>query len=187
MNKAQIEIYFESQLYQAWMPRDPRVMGMGNAILARKTMGGAIVGASFLCDHYCLGVKDCLSFLQDEAWYNKLILNTQQHQDLITVEPGYMKKYVLDQVAWAKELGFFPHSDYRFCSGILKGIPVDENAMFHFGKGEEGTPMFINGPSDTPYRITQIMNTLKAYEARTGKKTLYTLGVGGSGDLEAIE
>jgi len=187
MNKAQIEMYFESQLFQAWMPRDPAIMGMGYAILARKTMGGAIVGVSFLCDHYCLGVKDCLSFLQDEAWYNQFILNTQQHQDLITVEPGYMKKYVLDLVAWSKELGFFPHSDYRFCSGILKGIPVDENAVFHFGKGEEGTPLFINGPSDTPHRINIITNTLKAYEARTGIKTEFILGGGGMGDFGAIE
>ena len=79
-------------------------------------------------------------------------------------------------MAWAKEIGFFPQGDYRFCSGIFQGIPVDESATFHFGQGEDGTPFFINGPHDTPQRVRQIMSTLQAYEARTGKKTLFMLG-----------
>ncbi len=106
--KAQIEMYFESPLYQAWMPQDPGVVGMGYAIVARKTRGGAIVGVNFLCDHYCLGVKDCLPFLESEAGYYNLIQKFQQQLPLVQVEPAYLKKYVLDLVAWAKESRVLP-------------------------------------------------------------------------------
>ena len=185
--KAQIEMYFESQLYQAWMPSNPGTIGIGNAILARKTMAGAIVGVTFLCDHYCLGVKDCYAFLENESGYRHIIQRIQETQELVPVEPGYLKKYVLELVAWAKDIGFFPHPDYRFCSGIFKGIPVDEQATFHFGREQDGVPMFINGPNDTPQRIKQILATLQAYEARTGNKTHFMLGPGGVDDeFEAL-
>ena len=40
--KAQIEMYFGSQLYEAWMPKDMGSSGMGSAVLTRKTVGGAV-------------------------------------------------------------------------------------------------------------------------------------------------
>ena len=172
MNKKTIEMYFGSSLYQAVMPASLFEQGMGNVILARKTAGGAIVGVAFLCDHYCLGVKDCFPFMENEPSYRAVVQRLIQEKTIV-VEPATLKTYVTGLVQWAKEIGFDPCSEYRFCSKILRGIPADEEASFTYGK--DGAPLYINGPHDTPFRIQQIMNTLEAYRERTGKQADFAI------------
>lgn len=173
MNKKTIQMYFGSSLYEAWFSEDVFQSGMGDMVISRKTTGGAVVGVVFLCDHFCLGVKDCLPFMESEAGYRGMLQKIRGGQVMKAVNAGYVKKYLLGLVEWAKEIGFYPHADYRFCSEILRGIPVDENATFQYGK--DGTPFYMNGPHDEPYRIKQIVNTLMAYRQRTGKEAHYTL------------
>jgi len=173
MNKKTIQMYFASSLYQAWFSENVFEDGMGSMILTRKTVGGTVVGVVFLCDHFCLGVKDCTAFMESEAWYRAMLEQIQVNEELKAVDAGYVKKYILGLVQWAKEIGFPPHSDYRFCSEILRGIPVDNNATFQYGK--DGVPLYINGPHDEPYRIRQIVATLEAYRERTGNEAHFSL------------
>jgi len=173
MNKKTIQMYFGSPLYQAFFPVNIADSGMGSVVLARKTMTGAIVGVDFLCDHYCLGVKDCFPFYYDYAGYRDFLLKIGSREELQESTPGYVKKYILDLVAWSKSLGFFPHPDYRTCSEILSGFTADEDATFQFGK--DGVPFYINGPYDTPQRVKSIINTLESYKARTGNEAYYLM------------
>jgi len=173
MNKKELQMYFSCRLYETLFPEGIFNSGMGQVVIARITAGGAIVGVTFLCDHYCLGVKDCLPFLQSEREYKKMIDKLAGPDPLKVVEPGYAKKYLLDLVAWAKAIGFEPHSDYKFCREILAGIVPDSNATFEFGY--QGVPMYMNGPYDTPERMKAILATLQTYEEKTGNKTHHTL------------
>ncbi|MFQ5825644.1 MAG: hypothetical protein ACE5JB_16520, partial [bacterium] len=62
-------------------------------------------------------------------------------------------------VAYAKDLGFSPHPDYRIANKILGDIDPDVCPMsFEFGK--DGKPFFIAGPYDTPKKCKMIMDTL---------------------------
>jgi hypothetical protein len=173
MNKKTIQMYFGSSLYQAWFSENVFESGMGSMILTRKTVGGAVVGVVFLCDHFCLGIKSCFAFMESEASYSALIQEIQAREDLKPADAGYVKKYILGLVQWAKEIGFPPNSEYRYCSEILQGIPVDNEATFQYGK--DGAPLFINGPHDEPYQIRQIVRTLEAYRERTGNEVHFTL------------
>jgi|GEM_PF-2254392 len=173
MNKKTIQMYFASSLYEAWFSENVITGGLGTMLLTRKTAGGAVAGVSFLCDHYCLGMKNCFPFLENEASYRSLLAGIGEREKLRPADAGYVKKYILGLVQWAKEIGFPPHADYRYCSEILRGIPVDEQATFQYGK--EGAPHYINGPSDEAYRIRQILKTLDNYRERTGNKADFTL------------
>jgi hypothetical protein len=173
MNKKTIMMYFGSPLYQAFFPTTIASSGMGNVVVTRKTAGDALVGVIFLCDHYCLGVKDCLPFYESAQTYRAMLQNLSSVGPLEEVSPGYAKKYIADLVAWSKAIGFFPCSDFRACSEILRGIEPDPTATFEFG--HQGVPMYINGPHDTPQRIQTIVNTLEAYKARTGAEANYTI------------
>ena len=57
--KDTIQIHSGSALYEVWFSDNIDVEGLGSMILARRTVGGMSCGAVFLCDHYCLEVKDC--------------------------------------------------------------------------------------------------------------------------------
>jgi len=184
MNKKTIQMYFASSLYEAWFSENAITGGIGTMILTRKTAGGAVAGVSFLCNHYCLGVKDCFAFLESEASYRSILRGIQEREELRLVEPGYLKKYILGLVQWAKEIGFPPHSDYRFCSEILRGVPSDEKAVFQYGK--DGIPLYINGPYDETYRIRQILKTLDDYRERTGNKADFAL-MGPAASLDMMQ
>jgi len=174
MNKKTIQMYFASSLYEAWFSETAHTSGMGSMIITRKTVGGAMVGVNFLCDHFCLGVRDCFAFMESEAKYRSILRGIRDREVIEPANPGYVTKYILGLVQWAKEIGFPPHADYRFCSEILRGIPADEGATFQYGK--DGSPFYMNGPYDEPYRIRQIVETLMAYKARTGNEANYAIG-----------
>lgn len=173
MNKKTIGMYFGSTLYQALFSDHIYIDGMGTMILTRKTAGGAIVGVCFLCDHYCLGVKDCYPFMENEATYLTLLRRIRENEELKNVDAGVLKQYILGLVQWAKEIGFTPHADYRFCSEILKGFRADEEATFTYGKN--GVPTYVNGPYETPAQMSEIIGTLMAYKERTGNEADYIL------------
>ena len=173
MSKKDLQMYFGCRIHEALFPDTIFSSGMGNVVVSRKTAGGAIIGVAFLCDHWCLGVKDCLLFFESEAEYRTMIAKFSEIETFSAVDPGYAKKYILDLIAWAKSIGFAPHSDYNFCREILAGIVPDSTATFEFG--HNGAPMFMNGPDDTPERVKSIMKTLAAYQEKTGINTTHTL------------
>ena len=76
------------------------------------------------------------------------------------VEPGYAKKLVEDAIAYARDLGFEPHPDYKLPRKIFDDIDASEcSAEFTFGK--DGKPFFIGGPYDSAARSKHIIDTLQ--------------------------
>jgi len=173
MSKKMIEMYFGSPLYEAYLSSALERSGIGNIILSRRTAGGMIAGVIFLCDHYCLGVKDCTPFLESEAGYRSLYRRIDESEHLIAVDPGTFKHYITGLVRWTRDLGIEPGSQYRFCAQILIGIEENATTTFHYGK--DGMPFYINGPHETPRQIMEIVNKLMAYKARTGNEVHFSI------------
>lgn len=172
MNKKDIAVYFSCQPYEAWFSEGIELGGLGTLVMTRKTAGGAIAGASFLCDSQCLGVKDCFIFLEAEASYRAIISKISSKEELSLVEPGELKQFVTGLVRWSRELGLEPHPDYKLASQIFAGIPP---ADITFTYGKDGVPYYINGPYETPARMREIVEKLLAYKEKTGKEAYFTL------------
>lgn len=148
------------------VPADLFDIGKGTLWLSRKLPDGRHAVAGFLLDVYCLGVKDALYNITEVGEYPALLerIHAQesirmQSLGLERIHPSCARKLIEQAVAYAKDLGFEPHADYRIARLILGDI--DANACpqaFTFGK--EGKPFYADGPDDTPAMKKRIVNQL---------------------------
>ncbi len=133
-------------------------MGLSNLICVRKTYTG--YGASmFLLDEYCLGIKDA-DILRDVQLSS--LEEQMMERDARVVSPEYALKKINALIAWAREIGFDPHSKTYVAMEIFRGVePGDCPETFSFGRPEDGQPMYISGPYDSPDRIRSILGKLQ--------------------------
>jgi len=140
--------------------------GMYRLTCVRKTHSG--FGASFfLLDEFCLGVKDAdvirdvdISAIED--------FNRERGGRMIS--PAYARKKISALIDWARGLGFEPHPKTHLAMEIFRDVdPSSCLESFSFGRPEDGKPMFISGPFDSPDRIRTILEKLQ----RLGKDNHY--------------
>ena len=133
-------------------------MGMSNLICIRKTYTGH--GASmFLLDEYCLGIKDA-DILRDVELSS--IDEQMMERGGRVVSPAYALKKITALIAWARQIGFDPHTKTYVAMEIFRGVePSDCHETFSFGRPEDGQPMYISGPYDSPDRIRSILGKLQ--------------------------
>ena len=151
--------------YEAFITKNWRETGLANVVVARiDDDGGATVGF-FLVDHLCLGVKD--AFLLDDLMENDLgeiIEERFPEGDMERLHPAWAKKFVEGAVAYADNLGFAPHRDYRKARRALSGIDTSI-CTETFAYGENGRPHFVQGGMEDEERTARI---LAALDARLG-------------------
>jgi hypothetical protein len=133
--------------------------GIGWLLLSRATPSGPVAFAAFLVDRYCLGVKDVFANVVDRVTYDTKVLKKQLDIGSRSLPPAEARKFIEAAVAYAHNLGFFPHPDYQRAMLLFANVnPADSSAELEFGK--DGKPFYIAGPNDTPERSRQIIATL---------------------------
>lgn len=134
--------------------------GIGQVIVSRTTGSGQVAAGVFLVDIYCLGVKNAFPMLQPREVYENTMAHMDQNSPLVQIEPAYAKKLIEDAIAYARDLGFEPHEDYRVARKVLHDIDATVcQEQYTFGK--DGKPFFMSGPNDSPLRSRQIIETLE--------------------------
>lgn len=135
--------------------------GIGHAVVARQLADGMLAIGVFLVDAYCLGVKDAFITVRTPSEYQEMVTDGLSGSKLRPVSAAYVKKLVKDAIAYARDLGFEPHRDYRDASAVLAGVDADECAeAFTFGK--DGKPLYIGGPRESQARMRAIVDRLMA-------------------------
>ena len=112
----------------------------------------------FVIDAGCLGVKD--------AWFETATPNLDELKEHYFKE-GYREKsgawgrhFVESAIAYARNLGFKPHRDYKKAARVFGGIKASDcNEDFEFGR--EGKPFYFKGPNDDPATAQKIINQLR--------------------------
>jgi len=133
--------------------------GMGYAIIARKLPDGRIAASQFLIDAYCLGVKNAFLTVLSPFEFSDMIETSSRVSQLKEVTAPYARKLIEDSIAYARDLGFSPHHDFREASLILGGIDSAEcSETFTFG--HEGKPLYISGPKDSESFVRRIIGQL---------------------------
>jgi len=149
-----------------WVPAQLFDRGMGSVWLSRALPNGDYAVASFLLDTYCLGVKDALYQIVDARKYAELMDWVRHSPDapLQREHPAYVRKLVERAEAYARDLGFEPHKDYKVAKLLFGDIETGScPASFTFGL--DGKPLYISGPNDSPSFQRRV---LKQLEKRTG-------------------
>lgn len=133
-------------------------LGMNQLFCVRKTMSG--FGASiFLLDEYCLGIKDADVIRDVDV---AVIEDQVRERDGRMVTPAYALKKLNALIAWAREIGFDPHAKAYLAMEIFRNVDPDTcGDSFAFGRPEDGKPMFISGPKDSPERIRSVVSKLQ--------------------------
>ena len=154
-------------------------LGIGPVILSRALPNARIGAAFFLLDVYCLGVKNAFFAVMSPAEYREQVLNTPGGR-LLKITPACGRKLVEAAEAYARNLGFSPHPDYRLAHSIFGEIDATA-CLEQFTFGKDGKPFFVSGPSDTPARCQRIIQTLTQRCGPDGFH--YLAGMGGSFDM----
>jgi len=135
--------------------------GIGYVIVARfKGNSDAEVGC-FLLDVWCLGVKDAFFDRWSAGEYEPHLARVFGEHAKQALEPCCARKLVEQAVAYASQLGFGPHRDYKAACRVFGGISTaDCSETFEFGK--DGKPFFISGPNESGDRARRIVHMLHA-------------------------
>ncbi len=156
--------------------------GIGYAVVARQEPEGEIVFATFLLDVLCLGVKDAYWRAGTMENFRELVQEMDNIQSMREIKPACVAKIVLGAVEFAESFGFSPHPDYRHASHLLEGIdPSACREDYEFG--DEGTPLYIQGPNETPAQAMAIAERVR----EVGGDFQMVVPGGDDEDSEAIE
>ncbi len=172
----------KAPIADVFVPQSLFQQGMGSVWFSRRMADGRYAVSVFLIDAYCLGVKNALNALvQPDDYARRLETMRRSSPDYTREHPAYARKLVERAAAYAKDLGFDPHPDYKLARLIFGDVDASTcPAGFTFGR--EGKPFFFSGPNDTPKDQKRILQTL---EKRCGPDGFdYLLGLGFPEEIE---
>ena len=162
-------------LYQTLFPGNLFEKGMGITVFSRRLPDSRIAVGTFLVDVFCLGVKDAMASIMAEWEYEDYIAGVEEKHSLKVVEPACIVKLVEESVDYARDIGFFPHKDYRKARKIFGAVDLaDCKTEFEFGK--DGKPFYISGPYDSETKIRRITHRLTECLGPDGFHVLVGMG-----------
>lgn len=129
--------------------------GLAAVLVARHYRHGKLAVCGYLCDVYCLGVKNATGpDVIDEAGlpdYRRTFFSGYP-SDPLEAPIELARHLVRGSVDYARGLGFDPHPDYTDVASYLGGWGGwDGNCAITFG--ENGKPCYISGPYDNSHAI----------------------------------
>ena len=121
--------------------------GLGSVIISRVERGKLSL-CTFLVDYWCLGIKDAdgprrVDKPEYEARRDYVYSAYDGRYRHITVEQAQAIVYGAKE--YAATLGLEPHAD---AARALEGLGKRPETLFALEFGQEGKPVFVNGPND---------------------------------------
>lgn len=125
-------------------------LGIGHVWFSRRLPDGRYAMAGFLVDTFCLGVKNTLYNIMETRQYRgaleRIFSATQEGHE--QQPPAYARKLVEGAVAYARDLGFDPHIDYRIAKAIFGDVDAAACPV-KFAFGQDDKPFYVSGPPDS--------------------------------------
>jgi hypothetical protein len=135
--------------------------GLATVIIVRQVYGGGKFDiTTFLCDIFCLGVKDIAFYPHaGESTLATLLGTTPQTFEEMSYADA--RDLILGSVEYAQSLGFEPYRDFKHAKATIEAdLPYDAGRYTY---GRNGRPMYITGPHDDYGKVFSVL------EASCGK------------------
>lgn len=163
LSKRKAASYSTFPIHECLIPDGLFEIGIGNIIVSRRVPKGNIAVSVFIVDMFCLGVKDAFFRVLSEAEYENRfkvsLMESHEGQTFRSVDPSCARKLLEGAVAYAEELGFSYHPDYKNARNIFGDVASSDCPIkYTYGKG--GKPFYIRGPNETVEKARQIVNHL---------------------------
>jgi hypothetical protein len=134
-------------------------MGLTMVLVARQERPGKLVLCNYLVDYNCLGVKNLIGPKQVSIGeYPQLKAKYYSGFDdgYKQISLAQAQAIVLSSLAYADTLGLSPHRDFNEAARSHLGV-WDEQLKIWCGD-EQGKPLYVAGPHDSPTRIMSILD-----------------------------
>lgn len=155
--------YVQFPIHECLVPDRLFTDGIGTVLVSRRIPDGSLALSAFVVDPYCLGVKNAMFRVLNEASYeNELkpsLFNSHEGQIFESVHPSCTKKIINGAVSYAKALGFSPHKDYHNAIKLLGNIE-SEACSIAYQYGKDGKPFYVSGPNESPAQAQKIVKQL---------------------------
>jgi hypothetical protein len=176
--------YAKYPIYECLVPSELFETGLGMIIATRQPPTGEIAVSAFVVDVFCLGVKNAFfKVASEDAYHNTIkprLVVTHEGQHFGNTHPSCVRKLIEGAVDYAGDLGFSPHPDYRNAKAIFGDIEAGACPV-KYVFGQEGMPMYIQGPNES---ITQAKKIVDQLAKRCGAGNYHYLVVLDDGSPE---
>ena len=133
-------------------------MGLTVCLIIRKQPSGKFMFTNLMIDRFCLGVKSAFCNCNfDENQLEELKERMLNVGEIVEVDPSYFHNLVYAAIDFADENGFKPAKDFALAEKILDPDLIDDG-IDDIEVGQDGKPLFINGPYDNVDSIIAILN-----------------------------
>ena len=154
--------YANYPIHECIVPNGLFETGVGTASVSRRLSADKIALAGFVLDVFCLGVKNALFRVVSDSeyeYYKSNLLDSHEGQSLEIIHPTSARKLIEGAVAYADNLGFKPHRDYKNAKELFGKIDSQASPVkYDFGK--DAKPFYMQGPHETDEQARNIMNKL---------------------------
>jgi hypothetical protein len=155
--------YAKYPLYECLVPSGLFETGIGRIVATRQPPSGEIALSAFVVDVFCLGVKNAFfKVVSKEVYHNTImprLVETHEGQHFENTHPSCMRKLIEGAVDYAGDLGFSPHPDYKKVKAIFGDIDAGACPV-KYVFGQEGMPMYIQGPNESITQAKKIVDQL---------------------------
>lgn len=142
-------------LHSCWGADDYDIIGLSPVVVRKHYDLDWLVIASFICDVFCLGVKDVL--FEQNATEDRLdFILDRQLQDMVEIDYEEAREIILGAVRYANNLGFTPHAGYEKAKYAIEYDTPFRYDDKHFGR--DGKPFYYIGPNDNYKEIFETLD-----------------------------
>ena len=148
-------------IHECWLNTEWQEEGMANIVVTRRHTNSNFTVGLYLIDINCLGVKDTnFYFNMSPVDYRELIDDILGRLDSVKVEYPLVHNIIFAGLEYAEDYGFKPHKDFALTKYILEE-DTDDVELIEIECGNEGKPLYIQGPYDSDARAMHIIAQLE--------------------------
>jgi len=166
LSKTKAASYATYPIHECLVPDTIFTAGIGNVLISRKAPDGYIAASLFTVDVYCLGVKNAFFKVVNKFDYEdnvkEPLFDSHEGATFKSVSPSCARKLIEGSVAYAAELGFTYHRDYKNAAGIFGDID-SSTCPENYEYGQNGKPFYVQGPKETPTQAKRIVDQLRSH------------------------
>lgn len=140
-------------VYKCYLNKDWQEAGMATIIISRLRPDGRYVGASYLVDTFCLGVKDayvCIDLEEDDLkdWVDR----HSESGEITEVSYPEVHNLILGAIEFAEEGGVTPCKEYETEAQYLLSEDTEDIPLIEYEYGYKGKHLLIdNGMGDSKW------------------------------------
>lgn len=149
-------------IYKCYVNENWQFQGLAQVVVSRIHSNENVTFGLYLVDIGCLGIKDTFfKFNVPTNVLDGLINGSSGAMPMKEVEYAVVHNIIYAAWEYAENLGFNPHIDFLKWTQFIIEEDTDDIPLIEFQMGgEDGKPVYVQGPYEKPLDVIRIINKL---------------------------